>query len=348
MNWVELLDTLAAFDAEDVAGHGNLVGAGLLALREFGADEDRLQQAAAGWARRLPPAPPPATWPAGDAWAGRFGQRRAWPAYRALFTDWIDHEGATDVLAQVLPQLWPGCGAAGLQALVRAASAVRTGHRGEVADALAWWACSWLALPAAPTGSGRAAAPVEDPVVLLRKLRTTGSTARRFDQRLRAVAAEGVAAQAATRLVIDERTPARLAAAAAAACAGSGAHPVAQWLVAATHAVRVLARFVDEPGRAWQAYAPVFLHAAVAAGWQAQAPAARGAAGRGPALAPAWDEIVATARTLDDPLALACVESCRAEERDHARAGQTLWRHAAAQVLASATVPAARRTRATR
>jgi hypothetical protein len=346
VNWVELLDTLACLDAEDAAGRGNLVGAGLLALREFGVDEGRLQHFAAGWAHRLPPAPPPAVWPAGDAWAGRFGQRGAWPVYRALFTDWIDHEGATDVLAQVLPQLWPGCGAAGLQALVRAASAVRTGHRGEVADALAWWACRWLALPAAAPLSGRASAPVEDPVVLLRKLRATGSTARRFDQRLRAVAAEGAAARAAARLVIDERTPARLAAAAAVACAGSGAHPVAQWLVSATHAVRVLARFVDEPERAWQAYAPVFLHAAVAAGWRAQAPAPRDAAQREPT--PAWDEIVAAACALDDPLALICIESCRAEERDLALAGQTLWRAAAAQVLAAATVPAARRARTRR
>jgi hypothetical protein len=121
---------------------------------------------------------------------------------------------------------------------------------------------------------------------------------------------------------------------------------VAQWLVSATHAVRVLARFVDEPERAWQAYAPVFLHAAVAAGWRAQAPAPRDAARREPT--PAWDEIVAAACALDDPLALICIESCRAEERDLALAGQTLWRAAAAQVLAAATVPAARRARTRR
>ena len=63
---------------------------------------------------------------------------------------------------------------------------------------------------------------------------------------------------------------------------------------------------------------------------------------------PAWDEIVTAARALDDPLALTCIESCRAEERDLALAGQTLWRAAAAQVLAAATVPAALRARATR
>lgn len=341
MNWVELLDTLASFDAEGAAGQGNLVGAGLLALREFGADQSRLQGFAAAQAGRLPPAPPAAAWPAGDAWAGRFGQRRAWPVYRDLFGQWIDQEGATDMLAQVLPQLWPGCGAAGLQALVRTASAVRTGHRHEVADALAWWACRWLALPAAPADRGRAAAPVEDPVALLRKLRATRTPSRRFEQRLRAAAAEGAAARAAARLVVDAHTPARLSAAAVTACAGSGGHPVAQALVAATHAVRVLARFVDEPAQAWQAYAPVFLHAAVAAGWRARVPAARAAA-------PAWDEILSAARALDDPLALACIESCRAEERDHAQPGQTLWREAAAQVLAPAAPGASRRARAPR
>lgn len=341
MNWVELLDTLAARDAEDAAGQGNLVGAGLLALREFGADEGRLQGFAAAQAGRLPPAPPAAAWPAGDAWAGRFGERRAWPVYRDLFAQWMDHEGASDVLAQVLPQLWAGCAAAGLQALVRTASAVRTGHRHEVADALAWWACRWLALPAAPAGRGRAAAPVDDPVALLRGLRATRTPARRFDQRLRAAAAEGAAARAAARLVVDERTPARLAAAAATACAGSGGHPVAQRLVAATHAVRVLARFVDEPAQAWQAYAPVFLHAAVAAGWRARVPSAVSPA-------PAWDEILSAARALDDPLALACIESCRAEGRDHAQPGQTLWREAAAQVLSPAAPGAARRARAPR
>lgn len=341
MNWVELLDTLAARDAEDAAGHGNLVGAGLLALHEIGADEGRLQGFAAAQAGLLPPAPPAAAWPAGDAWAGRFGERRAWPLYRDLFAQWMDHEGATDVLAQVLPQLWPGCAAAGLQALVRTASAVRTGHRREVADALAWWACRWQALPAAPAARGRAAAPVEDPVALLRGLHATRTPARLFDQRLRAAAAEGTAARAAARLVVDERTPARLAKTAATACAGSGGHPVAQVLVAATHAVRVLARFVDEPGQAWQAYAPVFVHAAVAAGWHARTPSADGGG-----VAPAWDEILGAAHALDDPLALACIESCRAEAQDSAQPDQALWREAAAQALAAAAPGTSRRVRA--
>jgi hypothetical protein len=338
MTWTTLLDGLAAHDAEGAAGRANLCGAGLLALRELGAGDELLRTRARAWAQGLPPAPPAQAWPVGDAWAGRFGQRAAWPAYRALFGEWLLREGGPLVLAQALPQLWPGAGAAGLQAVVRTAAAVRTGHRGEVADALAHWACRWMPLPGPDAASGPAAEPgarrrapaaTDDPVAVLRTLRAVDAPARRLDARLQAAAREGHVARALARLVIDERTPARLSAAAAAACAGSG-DPVARLLVCATHGVRVLAKFVDEPQPAWQAWAGVFAHAAVAARWQPR-PAAP--------LRP-WSELVAAARACDDALTVACVESCRAEEQAHAQPGQTLWRAAAAQALAVAASPA--------
>ena len=334
MNWAALLDGLAAHDAEGAAGRANLCGAGLLALRELGAGDELLQTRAASWVQGLTPAPPAQAWPVGDAWAGRFGRRAAWPAYRALFAEWLMREGGPLVLAQALPQLWPGAGAAGLQAVVRTAAAVRTGHRSEVADALAYWACRWMPLPASSAGPvaepgarRRAPAPTDDPVAVLRTLRAVDSPARRLDARLQAAARDGHVARVLGRLVIDERTPARLSAAAASACAGSG-DPVARLLVCATHGVRVLSNFVDEPQQAWQAWAGVFAHAAVAARWQPR-PAVP--------LRP-WSELTAAALACGDALTVACVESCRAEEQAHARPGQTLWRVAAAQALAVAAL----------
>ena len=59
----------------------------LTALQRLGADDARLAAFARTYAARLQPAPADVTWPPGDAWPGRFGDRDAWPAYRALFNE---------------------------------------------------------------------------------------------------------------------------------------------------------------------------------------------------------------------------------------------------------------------
>ena len=101
MSLGSLLDEGSRFDAEYRGGLSNHLPMALTALQRLGADDVRLATFARTYAARLQPAPADVTWPPGDAWPGRFGDRDAWPAYRALFNEWMVFEGATDVLKLV-------------------------------------------------------------------------------------------------------------------------------------------------------------------------------------------------------------------------------------------------------
>jgi hypothetical protein len=131
-----------------------------------------------------------------------------------------------------------------------------------------------------------------------------------------AAAGAEVSAQAA-RLVVDEGTPERLARAAAFAYAETG-NFTALHLVTGTHAMRVLARFIDE-GEArtaawrwfWQAYA----HGVVAAKLK---PAAAATA----AVAPEpWPELARRAVAARNEHVIKLVDAAREEERFYAAGG---------------------------
>ena len=102
MNLVDALNPCAAHAPEYGGGLSNHLSATLVALERLGADEARLSAFAAAYAPRLQPEPLAQTWPAGDPWPDRLGQYEAWPAYRALFAEWIAQEGASDMLGPVL------------------------------------------------------------------------------------------------------------------------------------------------------------------------------------------------------------------------------------------------------
>ena len=162
MSLRQQLDDSARWDAEYGHNLASHLPMALTALARLGADDARREAFARAYATRLHAAPPRAPWPAGEAWQGRFGDPRAWPAYRSLFDDWIDYEGAPVVLAQALPALLRGVGAAAFHGPIRAAYAVAAGHSHELADALAYWACRWFALGPAPRGGAE-----HDPATLL-------------------------------------------------------------------------------------------------------------------------------------------------------------------------------------
>ena len=317
------LSRAARFDAEYGRGLANHLPMALASLARLGADAPRLQAFEAAYATRLQPASPARPWPAGDAWRGRLGRRAAAPLYRSLFAEWVAHEGAADVLAQVLPGLWPGVGAAAFHGLIRTASGVRCGHVGEVAEGLAYWACRHL-----PLGELAEAPPASrggrtDPVLLLRRLRAGRSEARLLWERMRDASLDGTVNAEVSRLIVTEDTPRQLAQAAARACAGSGDF-VALHLVTATHAMRVLSRFVDEPLAGWRWFWQAYAHAVVAARFE-----------RRPA-APlrTWQALEEAARASDDEHLIKLVDSCREEARTWGEAdGQPLWRAAASQVL---------------
>lgn len=317
------LTQAARFDCEYGRGLANHLPMALASLARLGADEARLAGFEAGYVGRLQGAPAARPWPVGSAWRAPLGRRAAWPAYRWLFAEWIEHEGASDVLAQVLPWLWPGVAAAGFHGLIRTASAVRCGHAGEVAEGLAYWSCRYLPLGELPDAPSLSRGGRTDPVMLLRQLRAGRSDARLIAQRMREVARDGAVNALAARLIVTEDTPRLLARAAAQALAGSGDF-TALHLLTATHAMRVLSRFVDEPLAGWRHYWQAFAHAVVAARLQRQPPAALCS----------WDALEHAARASDDEHLIKLVDSCREEERAWAEPGQVLWRAAASQYLA--------------
>jgi hypothetical protein len=326
MNLVDALNQSAAHAPEYGGGLSTQLSATLVALERLGADEARLSAFAAAYSPRLQPVPPAQPWPAGDPWPDRLGQYEAWPAYRALFTEWIVQEGASDMLSQVLPQLMPGVSAAAFHGLIRTAYALRSGHLGELADALAYWACRHQRLGAMHNPqAGTARAPAtDDPVALLRELRPGRSRAELISDQIRDAAADGRVSRVAARLFVDEGTPERLARAAAFAYAHTGSF-TALHLVTGTHAMRVVTRFVDEPLTAWAWYWQAFAHAVVAARLKPLPSAA---------LRP-WATLVAKARASNDEHLIKLVESCREEEKAYARRGDTLWREAASRAVAA-------------
>jgi Questin oxidase-like len=315
-----LLDAGAGHDAEYRGGLSNHGPMALLALHSLGADEARLAAWASTYQRRLQPAPEAAAWPVGDAWTSYLGQRAAWPAYRDLFAQWLEHEGAGDVLGQVLPVLMRGCGAAAFHGLIRTAYAVQAAHRGELADALAYWACRWLDLgPEAAV----AAPLLDDPAAALRKLPVPVGPlpGELIFQAMQAVAGQPGFSAAVGALRVDDGTLVRLATGAAELYAASGNFTVLHLLTSA-HALRVLLPFIEEPQPALRHY-----WRAWAAGW-----AASGAVALPPAPLQPWSRIVSHALSSDDEHAIKLVFSCREQE---AALGGRVWRQAASRVLAT-------------
>jgi hypothetical protein len=321
----QLLDDGVRHDAEYADGLSNHRPMALIALERLGADGARLRAWAGAYERQLAPARGADPWPAGDAWKSRLGDPAAWPAYRDLFRQWIVHEGAVDMLAQVLPGLMPGCGAAAFHGLIRTAYAVQVGHLGELADGLAHWAASFM-----PLGGLPVAEPTErDPIVLLRLLPAGSSRAPLIAGRMIAAARGGTVNRAIASLAIDRDTPQRLARAAAFAYAHSG-NFTALHLVTGTHAMRVLARFLDDEETrqaAWRSFWQAYAHGVVAARLGAAAPAT---------LRP-WPEIVAAAIEADDEHVIKLVDSARQEEQVYVADGtgtEDLWRRAASRAVA--------------
>jgi Questin oxidase-like len=315
-----LLDDGAHFDAEYGAGLSNHRSMALLALQRLGASDDRLAAFAACYSSRLEPAPRDEPWPAGDAWTGRLGERAAWPAYRGLFAEWLAYEPAEAVLAQVLPQLLPGCGGAAFHGLIRTAYAAQARHAGELADALAYWACRHLPLGAAPSGRQK------DPAALLPALQAAlagwSSDRGLIFERMREAAAVPAFARAAARLHVHEGTLGKLARLAAGLYARSG-NFTALHLVTSAHAVRVLLPFVDDAalavGHYWRAFAAGFGASGVT-----------GATASEPVEARDWPSLVGAALASDDDHVIKLVDSCREEERVY---GGEDWRQAASRAL---------------
>lgn len=323
------LDQSARYDAEYSRNLSSHLPMALAALSRLGAAEDQLAAFAERYAARLRPAPAAEPWPAGDAWQGRFGNPRAWPAYRSLFNQWLDHEGAPGVLAQALPPLFRGVGAAAFHGLIRTAYAVAAGHSHELADALAYWACRWFALdtPAAARGRGGSE---PDPAAVLAGLDLPKPKRPLIAERMVLVADQPGFARVVAGLRIDPAsTLEQLATLAARLYAASDNFTVLH-LVTSAHAMRVLLPWIDDDERS-QALGHYWL--AYAAGHAASGlnDTDRSSLPRAP-LKP-WPALVARALASDDDHLIKLVDSCREQERAY---GGTVWREAASRAAASA------------
>jgi hypothetical protein len=319
MSLRQQLDDSARWDAEYGHNLASHLPMALTALARLGADDARREAFARAYAARLHAAPPRAPWPAGEAWQGRFGDPHAWPAYRGLFDDWLDYEGAPVVLAQALPALLRGVGAAAFHGPIRAAYAVSAGHSHELADALAYWACRWFALGAAPLGGAE-----HSPATLLTRLRIARPKPALIAERMALAATDPAFAAVVPLLHIDcETTLEQLATLAARLYAQTGNFTVLH-LVTSAHALRILLPWLDADdvadalGHFWLAYAAGHVASGLAQGAGAAPPRA---------LLP-WDAIVARAIASDDDHTIKLIDSCREQERAY---GGEVWREAASR-----------------
>ena len=337
MNLRQLLDASADHDAEYGHNLASHLPMALVALNRLGADEARLTTFAERYSQRLHPAPPSAAWPAGDPWPGRLGDPAAWPAYRSLFDDWFDHEGATSVLPQVLPRLMLGAGAAAFHGPIRVAYALAAGHSHELSDALAYWACRWFSVTpeVASATPARKRVGAASALGALRIAPLPGSLiadrmalASRSPAFARCVAAGRPAGDTETQVGQSLRTLAELA---ATLYAASGNFTVLH-LVTSAHAMRELLPWLDEADRPaalggyWAAY--VAGCAASRLDLPVVVPAAAATAAAQSLLG--WPEIVAQAVASDDDHLIKIVDVCREEERHH---GGTLWHAAASRAV---------------
>ncbi len=147
-----LLDRAADLPAEYGKGLTSHLPMALHALQQLGASDARLvaffdrYAARFGTLRAMVPAPRRLA-----DWSAHRGDWSAQDALRGHFAATIAEEGATRILTEALPALWPGMSAAAFHGPIRTAHAVEAGHDGELAGALAYWAARWQAIEVGPT-----------------------------------------------------------------------------------------------------------------------------------------------------------------------------------------------------
>lgn len=146
-----LLDRSLGFAPEYQGQLTNHLPMALHALHQLGATPQRLQGFYDDYCQRLVTLTPASRADAIEDWQSLRGQKDAYPALLATFTDLIEQRGVDQVLRESLPLLLPGVAAAAFHGVIRTAHAVESGHRGEIAAALAYWAWRWQTLGAQQT-----------------------------------------------------------------------------------------------------------------------------------------------------------------------------------------------------
>jgi len=293
----------------------------LQALHAMGAGPARLESFFATYARRFDGRPtlPPVAAVDWRGWRQLRERADAFAALQSAFGVALAHEGRDRLLRSLLPQLLPGLAAAAFHGAIRTAHAVESGHAGELAAALAYWAWRWQALAPPPKGAPMAfddwaarlvsAAPswtTDGPLISLRMAAATSSPPYQA---------------LAGRLAIRPDLLPRLAAIAAARYADSGNFTVLH-MVTGLRALRVLLPWIGD----LESTAPLVVAAFTAAYLAARVPAA-------PRPAPrplAWPDAIAAACASDDDHVVKLVHASREEAAVY---GEGRYAEAAARAL---------------
>ena len=322
-----LLDDSLQLGPEYEAGMASHLPMALAALDGIGAHEAQMRSFYAHYARRLAPAP--VAQEKGDRpiddWRSLRGRIDAFATLRGHFAAARSRDGRDALLRDALPALMDGSAGAAFHGPIRVAHAVESGHDGELAAALAYFAARWRPLPR----PSRPDTVFTDPAAWLdaldaRQRRTAPgwrSPASLISERMQDAALTGAWRELADALVpVDGDVPALLAAlakAAAARYAATGNFTVLH-MATASRAVRVLAPWMPAQAAAWKP----LLHAVAAASIAARAVPLR----RDVSTALAWADVRRAACASDDDHVIKLVHAMAMQ---HALAPEPVWLEAA-------------------
>ena len=279
----------------------------LHALHSLGASPLRLQAFYATYAKRFDGmhAPTPVQ-PAAD-WRSLRGQPDAYPALLASLNTLVARDGVDATLRASLPDLLPGVAAAAFHGLIRTAHAVQSGHAGEVAAALAYWAWRWQPLAPAQVPAVRRplSAWSEALVREAQAWRSDGSLIYiRMDQATRGAVYQSLAD--ALQPFTDLQSAIASLAALAAERYGASPNFTVLHMITAMRALRVLLPWIESE----EGIQPILIRAFTAAYLAARVVPL--------AIAPeprlgTWSEVIAAAIASDDDHVIKLVHACREE-----------------------------------
>lgn len=319
------LDAVLRLPPEDRGALTNHLPMALQALHSLGASPQRMDAFHAHYARRYQGmAPPVSAAPAPD-WLRLRGKLESYPALLAHFQQWLERDGMDPVLRQALPDLLSGVAAAAFHGVIRTAHAVESGHKAEMAAALAYWTYRWQ--PLRPPSSAQAAIPFEDWAARLIAGAENWSCEGPLISIRMDIATDSPVYQdlaGALQPAVDVRTQLALLASLAVERYLASRNFTVLHMVTGMRALRVLLPWVDGPAQ----LPPVLTRAFVAAYLAARV---KPLAAQRTQKALAWPEIIAAGIASHDDHVVKMVHACHEEAAHY---GEGLYREAAALALA--------------
>jgi hypothetical protein len=241
-----LLDDELRFDATTGNGLSNHLPMALVALHRLGADDDRLAEFAAVYARRLVPVDEGDGIETFDQWLGARGEHGSYGPARRYFDAAIDREGVDGTLRQHLPELASGVGGAAFHGVIRLAYALEAQSAPRISAGLAYF--TEVHQPLGERGHGDPW--TDDPIVALRQLCDVEALARiskgaNIGQRMRLVGSHPSFAGVIDSLAVGGGTAAALTGAAVALYASTDDFTALHG-VTGSHAISIIAPYVGD------------------------------------------------------------------------------------------------------